>query len=107
LNSVINKLPFELHYPHYNYLGPGTKLQKRLARGDKGLNKLDEAAKRHDIFYDQHKDTESRHTADKILENEAWERVKAPDSNLSEKVAAYVTTNAMKVKRLLGAGLKK
>lgn len=105
INSAINKLPFELHYPRYNFLGPGTKLQKRLARGDQGVNKLDEAAKRHDIFYNQHKDTKSRHIADKVLEEEAWERVKAPDSNLSEKVAAYITTNAMKVKRFLGAGL--
>ncbi len=107
LNTVINKLPFELHYPHYNYLGPGTKLQKRLNRGDKGINKLDEAAKRHDLFYNQHKDTNSRHIADRTLENEAWNRVKASDSNLSEKVAAYITTNAMKAKRFLGAGLKR
>ncbi len=107
LNSAINKLPFELHYPGYHFLGPGTKLRKRIAQGDKGINKLDEAAKRHDLFYEQHKDTKSRHSADKALENEAWERVKAPDSKLSEKVAAYLTTNAMKVKRFLGAGLKK
>src|SRR6266576_903267 len=100
LNSAINKLPFELHYPGYHFLGPGTKLRKRIAQGDKGINKLDEAAKRHDLFYEQHKDTKSRHSADKALENEAWERVKAPDSKLSEKVAAYLTTNAMKVKRI-------
>lgn len=105
LNKVINKLPFELHYPKYQYLGPGTHLHKRLARGDRGINKLDEAAKRHDIYYEQNKDTKSRHTADKILENEAWDRVKAKDAKLSEKLAAYITTNAMKVKRKLGMGM--
>jgi hypothetical protein len=40
LNSVINKLPVELHIPGYNYCGPGTKLSKRLSRGDKGVNDL-------------------------------------------------------------------
>ena len=41
LNTVINKLPFELHLPGYSYCGPGTKLRKRLARGDPPKNKLD------------------------------------------------------------------
>jgi hypothetical protein len=51
LNSVINKLPVELHISGYNYCGPGTKLSKRLSRGDKGVNDLDEACKEHDIAY--------------------------------------------------------
>ncbi|XP_074096719.1 uncharacterized protein LOC141525915 [Cotesia typhae] len=33
-NNIINKLPLELHIPGYQYCGPGTKLAKRLARGD-------------------------------------------------------------------------
>ncbi|KAK9754610.1 hypothetical protein QE152_g1138 [Popillia japonica] len=37
LNSLINNLPVELHLPGYQYCGPGTKLQKRIARGDPGL----------------------------------------------------------------------
>ena len=45
VNTLINKLPFELHVPGYNYCGPGTKLEKRLKRGDKGINPLDELAK--------------------------------------------------------------
>ncbi len=105
-NSVLNSLPIELHYPGYNYLGPGTNLAKRLSRGDKGVNPLDEAAKQHDIFYSQHKDTESRHIADKELENKAWNRVLAKDSSFGEKAAAYLTTNLMKAKRYLGMGLE-
>ncbi|KAJ8873234.1 hypothetical protein PR048_026868 [Dryococelus australis] len=31
LNALINKLPFELYLPKYNYCGPGTKLAKCLA----------------------------------------------------------------------------
>ncbi|KAJ8964117.1 hypothetical protein NQ314_005113 [Rhamnusium bicolor] len=45
LNTLINKLPVELHIPGYRFCGPGTKLQKRLDRGDQGNNLLDEACK--------------------------------------------------------------
>ena len=30
LNSLVNKLPFELHLPGHNFTGPGKKLYKRL-----------------------------------------------------------------------------
>ena len=106
INDFINKIPFELHWPGYNYLGPGTKLDERLKRGDKPINKLDEAAKEHDIFYKNNKDTNSRNKADEVLEYKAWDRVLDPNANFGEKTAAYVTTNAMKLKRHLGMGLK-
>lgn len=106
INDFINKLPFEMHWPDYNYLGPGTKLDKRLERGDQPINKLDEAAQEHDIFYKNHKDTKTRHKADEVLEYKAWDRVLDPNANLGEKTAAWVTTNAMKLKRHLGMGLK-
>jgi hypothetical protein len=67
VNSLINKLPFEIHIPGYNYCGPGTKLSKRLARGDQGVNKLDEACKEHDIAYNNHEDLQQRHKADSVL----------------------------------------
>ena len=35
----------------YNWLGPGTKVLDRLARGDKGIDKLDELAMQHDLSY--------------------------------------------------------
>lgn len=99
-------MPFELHLPGYQFCGPGTKLQKRLSRGDKGINPLDSACREHDISYSKHKDTNSRHQADKILENRAWERVLAKDSNLQEKTHAYLVTNAMKAKVKFGMGVK-
>jgi hypothetical protein len=108
VNSLINNLPFELHYPGgYKYLGPGTKLEKRLKRGDKPKNKLDEAALKHDIAYKENKDLDSRHRADQQLENEAWSRVTSSDAKTGERIAAYLTTNLMKVKRKLGMGMKK
>jgi hypothetical protein len=60
LNKLNNVIP-ELHIPGYNYCGPFTKLDKRLARGDEPVNKLDAACKEHDIFYRDHKDTNERH----------------------------------------------
>lgn len=75
----------ELHVPSHQYLGPFTNLQKRLERGDPGINPLDRAAWDHDIFYSLHQDSTFCHRADKELENKASERVKASDSSVSEK----------------------
>ncbi|KAJ8942143.1 hypothetical protein NQ318_021652 [Aromia moschata] len=86
VNSLINKLPIELHLPGgYQYCGPGTKLRKRLARGDPGINPLDVACKHHDIAYSQNTDLTARHKADYELEQRAWERVKSNDANVGEK----------------------
>ncbi|KAJ8969746.1 hypothetical protein NQ317_009580 [Molorchus minor] len=98
VNSLINKLPFELHLPKYEFCGPGTRLHKRLARGDQGINPLDKACREHDIAYN------IRQTE---LEQRAWERVKSKDAKLGEKAAAWAITNAMKVKRKLGMGCRK
>ena len=105
-NTILNNLPFELHAPGFNYLGPGTKLEERFAKGVKPSNPTNEAAMHHDIFYSQHKHVKERHKADEMLENKAWERVFAPDASLKERAVAYMTTNAMKIKRHLGLGLK-
>ena len=108
VNNLINKLPFELHFPRYNFCGPGTQLQKRLARGDRGINPLDSACKEHDITYSQNRENiEKRNIADKILAEKAWQRVIAKDSSLAEKMAAYTVTNIMKAKSKLGMGMKK
>lgn len=107
VDSIINKLPFELHIPGYQYCGPGTKLQKRLKRGDPGINELDKACKRHDIAYSINKDLSERHKADKVLQEAAWNRVISRNTKFGEKVAAWGVTNAMKLKRKLGMGLKK
>lgn len=104
LNSLINNLPVELHLPNYQYCGPGTKLQKRLRRGDQGINPLDAACKEHDIAYSKNKDLKERHKADQILEDRAWNRVKSADTSLGERVAALLISGGMKVKRKLGMG---
>lgn len=105
VNNFINNLNTELHLPGYNFIGPGTKLQTRLARGDQGINPLNEAGKEHDIAYHQYKDLPSRHRADKVLEEKAWQRVKASDAKFGEKAAAWLVTNVIKAKRKLGMGI--
>ena len=108
LNKFLNRVPIELHLPGYQYCGPGTKLAKRIARGDSGINPLDAACKEHDIAYSQNRENvEARNTADRVLAEKAWQRVWSKDAGLDEKVAACATTNAMKIKSKLGMGLKK
>ena len=107
LNTAINKLPFELHLPGYQWCGPGTRIEKRLERGDLGINKLDSACKEHDLAYLENKDLTRRHVADKILEEKAKERFFAKDSTLGEKVSSAIVNMGMKIKRKSGMGLKK
>ena len=54
LNSLVNKLPFEMHLPEHNSAGPGTKLYKRLnpdgtpREWSIPINRVDNAAYHHD-----------------------------------------------------------
>ena len=49
--KLLTKTGIEFHWPGYQFIGPGTKLAKRLKRGDPGINRLDKIAKQHDIDY--------------------------------------------------------
>lgn len=98
LNTAINKLPFELHIPGYQFCGPGTKLEKRLARGDSGINPLDAACKVHDIAYSTHKNGPERTKADQVLSSKAWKRVISTDASVGERTAALAVAAAMKAK---------
>ncbi|KAJ8917025.1 hypothetical protein NQ315_012943 [Exocentrus adspersus] len=104
LDSVINNLPVELHIPGYRFCGPGTKLAKRLSRGDVGINGLDEACKEHDIAYSREKNLEQRHKADQNLGEKALKRFKSSNASIGEKAAALAVATAMKVKTKLGMG---
>ena len=50
--------------PGFNFAGPGTHLEKRLKRGDKGINRLDEIARIHDIAYSKAKNLQDKWKAD-------------------------------------------
>ena len=55
LNTLVNKLPFEMHLPGHNFTGPGTKLYKRLnldgtlKEWSIPINRVDNAAYHHDL----------------------------------------------------------
>lgn len=108
LNRVPNNLPVELHIPGYQYCGPGTKLEKRLARADPGINPLDRACKVHDIAYSTNReDVAARNRADRELALKAWERARSSDAGLGEKAAAFVVAKIMKSKAKRGMGVDK
>ncbi|KAJ8912691.1 hypothetical protein NQ315_012245 [Exocentrus adspersus] len=106
LNSIIDKLPGEIHIPGYQFCGPGTKLKERLSKGQQGVNPLDGFCRKHDIAYSQSSDLQDRHKADYELEQRAWERVKSKDAKFGEKAAAWLVTTAMKAKRNLDKRIK-
>lgn len=104
INRLIDALPFEIHAPRHNFCGPGTRLAERLARGDQGINKLDQGCREHDIAYSQHPDLESRRRADLELSRLAGERFRAKDASLGERATAALVKAAMVLKRKVGAG---
>ena len=66
LNTLANKLPFEMHLPGHNFTDPGTKLYERLnpdgtpKEWSIPINRVDNAAYHHDICYSKHDDTKTR-----------------------------------------------
>lgn len=107
LNWFINNLPFELHFPGYNYCGPGTNLQKKLERGIKGVNLLDEYCKDHDLAYTKYSSLKERHRADLKLMKMAKRRSSAADASFGEKIVANLVNKAMLAKVSTGSGLKR
>lgn len=88
VDLAIDALPFEFHYPTYQYLGPGTHLAERLARGEIGRNFLDQAALSHDLAYARN---ENRRQADRKLIEAAFSRLAASDTDCDERAAALIT----------------
>ena len=56
VQKLLTKTGIEFYWPGYQYIGPGTHLEKRLASGDPGINRLDRIAKGNDIDYGKAKD---------------------------------------------------
>ena len=67
IQKWISKLGMEFHWPRNQYMGPDTRLAKRLKRGDPGINRLDKLAKQHDIDYTNAKSLADKHRADRIM----------------------------------------
>ena len=67
LQKALAKTGIEFHWPGYQYMEPGTKLEKRLKRGDPGINRLDQISKTHDIAYSKACSLKAKHTADRKM----------------------------------------
>jgi hypothetical protein len=81
----------------YNYCGSGTKLNKRLKEGYKGINDLDKACYKHDLAYDEYGDTENRN----IIDNELAREANRLANNVNQP--SYVRKDAKKVAALMSA----
>ena len=64
MQKLLGKTGIEFHWPGYQYMGPGTHLEKRLKRGDPGINRLDRIAKQHDIDYSRARSHQDKWKAD-------------------------------------------
>lgn len=93
--------PPELHLPGYQYCGPFTKLEKRLQRGDLGINRVDKACKKHDIEYSKTKDNSERHRADQELINDL-DAIDNP--TFGERAARMIIKPIIKTKKKFGLG---
>jgi hypothetical protein len=93
LDRIIAGVPFEMHLPGYQFLGPGTHLEERLERGQRGKNPLDNACLQHDIAYSA---KNTNHTkADRVLAERAFSRMLSETSDGNEKTAAAITVLCM------------
>ena len=64
IQKWLGKTGIEFHWPDYQYIRPETKLKKRLARGDPGINRLDKIAKQRDSDYARAKNLQDKWKAD-------------------------------------------
>lgn len=111
LVDVLNKiLPFEKHLPGMRYCGAGTNLSARLypdgtpRPGNEPVDRVDEAAMRHDIQYELYKDRRHRLQADKIMIDEL---LHIPKPTYKERLERMLVLPILYVKRLIGACLLK
>ena len=105
-------LPFELHPPvsltkRYSFVGPGTKLNKRLDENknllphSKSVNKLDEIVMNHDICYEKYPQTKERN---KICDKKMFDDIKSnrKTSSINEWIMRRGAKNLIGAKKVLG-----
>ena len=96
LQKALTSTGTEFHWPGYQYMGPGTHLEKRLKRGDPGINRLDRISKIHDIDYSRARSLKDKHKADRKM-------IKSIENLPGTKTKTErVVKNIMKAKLKLG-----
>ena len=96
MQKALAKTGVEFHWPGYQYLGPGSKLKKRLARGDPGINRLDRIAKQHDTDYDRARTLKDKWDADTKM-NRAIDQLPGKKT-VPEKIVKKIMQAKKKIK---------
>jgi len=115
LNSVTKniRLPWsrfagEMHFPGHAFTGPGTRLDLRLNSDgtprdfSKPINRVDEAAYRHDLAYAKNSDTPSRIVADRLMVDEL-DKIYNP--TFRERIERSIVKPIISTKASLGFGM--
>lgn len=104
------KYPGEMHIPGMNFAGPGTRLDLRLnpngtpKSDSRPVDRVDEAAYRHDMAYSAFPDVKTRNVADKVMVSELNE---IPNPTLRERVERAAIKPILNTKANFGLGLPK
>ena len=117
LNSITSsiklpwaKYPGEMHLPGMNFAGPGTRLDLRLnpngtpKDSSKPVDRVDDAAYRHDMAYSAFPDTKTRNIADRIMVSELDE---IPNATLRERIERALIKPILNAKANFGLGISK
>lgn len=111
VNRMISALPVEMHLPNHQFTGPGTQLLQGKTRlnpdltfkeWSKPINRVDEAAYRHDVCYLKNKDTKTRNDlCDKQMLKELDE---IPNPTLRERIDRGIVKPIIWTKQKFGMG---
>ena len=111
LNKVINNLPVEMHLLGHNFIGPGTKLNKRLnpdltpKEWSKPINRVDKAAYHHDVCYLKNNDTATRN---EVCDKNTLKELKGIyNPTIRERMERGLVSSLIGTKARFGWGLNK
>lgn len=112
VNKIISSLPVEMHLPGHNFTGPGTQLLHGKTRlnddltyksWSKPVNRVDDAAYKHDVCYLENKDTKTRNeVCDKTMLRELDA---IPNPTLRERIDRAVVKPIIWTKQKFGMGM--
>ena len=107
VNFLNTLIPGEKHLPKHSFTGPGTRLDLRLNEDltpkefSKPINRVDEAAYKHDIKYmDDSKEARQQADIEMIEELQT-----IPNPTFREKVERAIVIPILKTKKFLGLGI--
>jgi hypothetical protein len=104
--DIINFIiPGEKHLPGMRYCGPGTRLDEKLTidgkpkPGFEPIDRVDEAALKHDLAYSKHEDLRHRNMADKEMIDDL---INIEQPTCRERFERCIVIPIMFVKRICG-----